>query len=134
MCSSDLFRCHAIAGQAQNRLEAARKVLAALEDDDQDRVLVPGRDIDSWVSVLAALRAQWHVELTPGGHRSPPRQEPRLEILGLFRSGEKCSIPLVRNLFGRPLNKFRGAEPHIQNRKRKIQTQKRDIAVYQRAF
>ena len=47
----------------------------------------------------------------PGGHRSPPRQEPRLEIPRLFRFGEKYSIPLLKNLFGRPLNKFRGAEP-----------------------
>ena len=71
------FRRHAIAGQAQNRLEAARKVLAALEDDDQDRVLVPGRDIDSWVSVLAALRAQWHVELTGSSERlaEPTRED-----------------------------------------------------------
>ena len=47
----------------------------------------------------------------PGGHRSPPRQEPRLEIPRLFRFGEKYSIPLLKNLFGCPLNKFRGAEP-----------------------
>ena len=46
----------------------------------------------------------------PGGHRSPPRQETRLEIPRLFRPGEKYSIPLLKNLFGRPLNKFRGAE------------------------
>ena len=31
--------------------------------------MVPGRDIDSWVSVLAALRAQWHVELTGSSER-----------------------------------------------------------------
>lgn len=74
---ADQFRRHAIAGQVQNRLEAARKVLAALEDDDRSRVVVPGRDIDSWVSVLAALRAQWHVELTGSLERlaEPTRED-----------------------------------------------------------
>ena len=74
---ADQFRRHAIAGQVQNRLEAARKVLAALEDDDRSRVVVPGRDIDSWVSVLAALRAQWHVELTGSSERlaEPTRED-----------------------------------------------------------
>lgn len=66
---ADQFRRHAVAGQVQNRLEAARKVLDALEDDDQPRVVVAGRDIDSWVSVLAALRAQWYVELTGSPER-----------------------------------------------------------------
>lgn len=71
------FRRHAIAGQAQNRLEAARKVLAALEDDDRAQVVVAGRDIDSWVSVLAALRVQWYVELTGSSERlvEPTRED-----------------------------------------------------------
>ena len=71
------FRRHAVAGQVQNRLEAARKVLVALEDDDRARVVVPSQDIDSWVSVLAALRAQWYVELTGSSERlaEPTRED-----------------------------------------------------------
>lgn len=74
---AEQFRRHAVVGQAQNRLEAARKVLAALEDDTRSRVVVSARDIDSWVSVLAALRAQWHVELTGSAERlvEPTRED-----------------------------------------------------------
>ena len=77
----------------------------------------PGSESAHWTAgaSVTALRTSPGAETRggpgPGGHRSPPCQETRLEIPRLFRPGEKYSIPLLKNLFGRPLNKFRGAEP-----------------------
>ena len=70
------FRRCAVVGQARKRVEAARKVLEGLGDGERSQVVVLNEDIDSWVSVLAALRAQWHVELTgTTGRLAEPTEE-----------------------------------------------------------
>ena len=58
------FRRDAVATQARTRLEAARKVLDYIGDGGNSQLVVATEDVDAWVSVLAAIRAQWHVELT----------------------------------------------------------------------
>ncbi|WP_185711318.1 DUF2017 family protein [Arachnia propionica] len=67
--AADEFRRQAVAGQARNRIEAARVVLTDLGEGERRHVQVPFDHIDAWVQVLSALRVQWHVELTGSGDR-----------------------------------------------------------------
>ena len=67
--SADAFRRQAVAGQARNRIEAARVVLGDLGEGERRHVQVPLGHIDAWVQVLSALRVQWHVELTGSADR-----------------------------------------------------------------
>ncbi len=63
------FRRRAVPGQARNRLNAARRVLANLGEVECIQVPVAVEDIDCWVQVLTAVRMQWHVELTGSSER-----------------------------------------------------------------
>lgn len=71
------FRHHTVTGQTQSRLETTRKMLTILKDDDQGRMLVLDRNIGSWISVLAALRIQWYVELIDSSEQltKPTRED-----------------------------------------------------------
>ncbi len=73
------FRAKAVAGQARTRIEAAETVLADLGTTERRRIGVPAGHIDAWVQVLAALRAQWYVELTGSGDRLVEPTEAQLE-------------------------------------------------------
>ena len=59
----------ALVQQARARLEAAHKVLAAVDSVTDCEVPVAFEDIDAWVMTMAGLRAQWNVELTGSGER-----------------------------------------------------------------
>lgn len=67
--AAEEFRRHAVAGQARNRIEAARLVLGDLGEGERRHIQVPLDHIDAWVQVLSALRVQWHVELTGSSDR-----------------------------------------------------------------
>ncbi|WP_185744320.1 DUF2017 family protein [Arachnia propionica] len=73
------FRCRAVTGQARNRLDAAQVVLADLGEQECRFVRVPRSHIDAWVQVLAALRVQWHVELTGTGDRLAEPTEQQID-------------------------------------------------------
>lgn len=63
------FRRDAIGQQARARLEAARTVLADLAMADGDLLDVELDRLDPWVTTLAGIRTQWHVELTGDASR-----------------------------------------------------------------
>ncbi len=63
------FRQAAVAQQAQNRMEAARRVLDEVMQAEDDVVDVTFSSADAWVKTLTAMRVQWHVELTGSGDR-----------------------------------------------------------------
>lgn len=66
---ADTFRRDALTSQAAARISAGRRVLADVDANEDEVVLVAADGIDAWVMTLAGLRAQWTVELTGSQER-----------------------------------------------------------------